>query len=274
MIREFWAYINIHRRAILGILLCALAAYALYLLYAARVQKANAVIVQADRLDQIAKQLERTQKIVQEKERDYNELYKITLQKRGKLTLKTIVRGNPSRLALTDSMLKTSERNRDAPPPVGRGYTRRDDSDFDITTPSAATAYELDLAFFNTPLYGLGKEFVRAELDTGINAIFLAALAVHESSWGNSALARQKNNLFGFGAYDRDPDMANAFSSKGECVAFVARFLREHYLDGSYYRGGTIKDINTLYSSDRKWSGNIYYTMMVIDEHIREKSGL
>ena len=36
----------------------------------------------------------------------------------------------------------------------------------------------------------------------GVNALFGVAVAAHESSWGNSHLARTRNNLFGIAAYD------------------------------------------------------------------------
>jgi len=39
----------------------------------------------------------------------------------------------------------------------------------------------------------------------GINPIFILALAIHESGWGKSQIARAKNNLFGWGAVDADP---------------------------------------------------------------------
>ncbi len=38
-----------------------------------------------------------------------------------------------------------------------------------------------------------------------INGIFLASIAIHESGWGTSQIANDKNNLFGYGSYDATP---------------------------------------------------------------------
>ena len=43
------------------------------------------------------------------------------------------------------------------------------------------------------------------EKQYNINGIFVAAVGIHESAWGTSKIARDKNNLFGYGAYDSDP---------------------------------------------------------------------
>ena len=44
-----------------------------------------------------------------------------------------------------------------------------------------------------------------AERKEGINARYFVAHAMLESGWGTSDIARLKRNLFGYGAYDRDP---------------------------------------------------------------------
>jgi beta-N-acetylglucosaminidase len=139
---------------------------------------------------------------------------------------------------------------------------------FIVKSQSTVTAYELNQAFEGTGLEGLGEAFVSAELNTGVNAVFLAGLAANESSWGHSYLANAKNNLFGFQAYDNDPTRsARSFSSKAECIAYVAQFLSEHYCDesGSYYRGGTIAAINTVYATDGNWKNNVYSIMRTIE---------
>lgn len=140
---------------------------------------------------------------------------------------------------------------------------------FIVKSPSTVTAYELNQAFEGTGLEGLGEAFVNAELKTGVNAVFLAGLAANESSWGRSYLANAKNNLFGFQAYDNDPTRsAKSFSSKSECVEYVAEFLSQHYCDesGSYYKGGTIAAINTVYATDSNWKNNIASIMHTIEK--------
>lgn len=152
--------------------------------------------------------------------------------------------------------------------------TTRRSSTFDVTVPSLVTAYEIDMILAGSPLAGLGRAFIEAEAESKINAMFLLALAVHESNWGSSVLAKEKNNLFGFGAYDSNPyHGAKVFASKEECVKHVAQFLREHYLEGSYYRGKTIQSINLTYASDRAWGEKIFATMTRLDNQI-QKLGL
>lgn len=143
-------------------------------------------------------------------------------------------------------------------------------STFDVTAPSLATAYEIDAILADTELAGLGRAFLEAEADSKVNAMFLLALAIHESDWGTSALAREKNNLFGFGAYDSNPyHGAMVFASKEDCVKYVAQFLRDHYIEGDYYRGTTIQSINQLYASDLAWGEKIFATMVRLDTKIQ-----
>ena len=47
--------------------------------------------------------------------------------------------------------------------------------------------------------------FYYIEKQYNINGVFVAAVGIHESEWGTSKIALQKNNLFGYGAYDSNP---------------------------------------------------------------------
>lgn len=141
---------------------------------------------------------------------------------------------------------------------------------FDVTAPSLVTAYEIDAILADTELAGLGRAFLEAEASSKVNAMFLLALAIHESDWGTSALAREKNNLFGFGAYDSNPyHGAMVFATKEDCVKHVAQFLRDHYIEGDYYRGKTIQSINQLYASDLAWGEKVFATMVKLDTKIQ-----
>lgn len=150
------------------------------------------------------------------------------------------------------------------------GLTQTRSSTFDVTAPSLVTAYEIDAILADTELAGLGRAFLEAEAASKVNAMFLLALAIHESDWGTSALAREKNNLFGFGAYDSNPyHGAMVFATKEDCVKYVAQFLRDHYIEGDYYRGTTIQSINQLYASDLAWGEKIFATMLRLDTKIQ-----
>lgn len=142
---------------------------------------------------------------------------------------------------------------------VSRGAFRRPDRT-PVRFPSGLTAEELAQRLNGTALALVASDFIQAEADTGVNALFLAALAAHESSWGTSDLARTKQNLFGFTAYDAAPDeSAASFASWSACIAYVARYLADEYLTpgGAYYDGGTLASIGSLYASDPLWASQI-----------------
>ena len=91
--------------------------------------------------------------------------------------------------------------------------------------------------------------FLEAEEDYGINACFLAAVAAAESGWGRSAMARNKNNIFGFGRKN--------FGSVEEGIDYVAWFLRKNYINenGKYYKGTSVADIGKTYCPDEgEWA--------------------
>lgn len=133
----------------------------------------------------------------------------------------------------------------------------------DLTVPSNANGAILDAMLKDTNLKGLGDAFASAELVYGINSIFLISLAMHESGHGTSKLAKNKNNLFGYQAYDRDPyNSAKKFSEVEEGIFTVAGALKANYLTkgGKYFKGYGIVDINHYYASDKNWNNAIKAT--------------
>lgn len=125
---------------------------------------------------------------------------------------------------------------------------------------SSISTAQLEEALQGTALAGLGAAFKKAEEDYGVNAVFLAGLAIHESDFGQSRIAREKNNLFGFKAYDRSPyKSAQHFSSFASGIDTVARYLSENYLTagGKYYSGMGIGDIGKRYATDPDWSKGV-----------------
>lgn len=127
----------------------------------------------------------------------------------------------------------------------------------DVRLKSGATASEIDERLKGTQMAGLGKAFVDAEAKYGINAWFLTGLAAHESAYGSSPIARDKNNLFGYGAYDQTPyTSARTFSSMAAGVEKVAENLSRAYLTegGSYFNGYGMEAINQRYATDKNWA--------------------
>lgn len=226
----------------------------------------EALDIQSQQLEKMIRDIEKLQFDVRQREASLVPIYERVLKREGRLTEKHVVRGAASRLAANDNFLISREAAS-----VSRSYPRYSPYHFDVTMPSAVTAYELEKVLEPTDLKGLGRSFVQAELTYGINAIFLTALAIHESRWGTSVLAQEKNNLFGFAAYDANPYLyAETFISKHECVLYVARFLRDNYISGQYSNGRNISDINYKYASDEQWGYKIFMLVLQIDNEIQE----
>ena len=117
--------------------------------------------------------------------------------------------------------------------------------------------------------------FYYIEKQYNINGIFVAAVGIHESAFGTSKLALQKNNLFGYGAYDSNPyNGAYNFSNYAESIDLMARVFVKYYLNpkgtniyggekasGKYYNGATLSGVNTKYATDKNWANGVYKQM-------------
>lgn len=117
--------------------------------------------------------------------------------------------------------------------------------------------------------------FYNMDKNYNMNGVFLAAMAIHESGWGTSTIAKDKKNLFGYGAYDRSPyESSFSFETYAEGIELVAKVLVKYYINeegtpiyeeevakGSYYNGPTVAGVNVRYASDQEWHNKIYKYM-------------
>ena len=117
--------------------------------------------------------------------------------------------------------------------------------------------------------------FYYIEQQYNINGVFVAAIGIHESAWGTSKIAKQKKNLFGYGAYDSNPyNGAYTFNEYSECIDLLARVLVKYYLNpkgtsiyngetavGTYYSSPTVSGVNNKYASDKNWANKVYSYM-------------
>jgi len=139
--------------------------------------------------------------------------------------------------------------------------------DLRFPSPSSVTGSALDgwLASNNSPLQGLGSAMVAAQNTYGVNATYLMAHAIIESGWGRSSISEDKNNLFGYGAYDSNPGIdAGLFPSEEYAIAFQAWEVRTNYLTpgaGFYYQSPTLDGMNKHYATDVNWSASIAAVM-------------
>lgn len=124
--------------------------------------------------------------------------------------------------------------------------------------------------------------FYYIEKQYNINGIFVASVGIHESAWGTSKISLQKNNLFGYGAYDSNPyNSAYSFSDYSESIDLVARAFVKYYLNpagtniyggekakGTYYNGETLTGINKKYATDKNWANAVYSHMKYLYEKL------
>lgn len=125
--------------------------------------------------------------------------------------------------------------------------------------------------------------FYNAEKKYNINGIFLASIAIHESSWGTSEISSDKKNLFGYGSYDSTPyESSYEFDTYAEGIDTVAKSLVKYYLNPSgtmiygnetaaawYYNGPTLKGVNTRYASDEDWHSKVFNYMETLYNRLR-----
>ena len=160
----------------------------------------------------------------------------------------------------------------------------------DLTKPSGLTLEDYKKILSNNYLDVFkiiednAENFYNAEQKYGINGVFLASIAIHESAWGTSFIARDKKNLFGFGAYDRDPyGMANTFDDYSKGIDDVAKYLVKNYLNkagtpiydgeiatGIYYNEPTLAGVNTKYCTDKEWATKLFRYMDMLYSKLGE----
>lgn len=150
-----------------------------------------------------------------------------------------------------------------------------------LNKPSGLSLEQFKKIFANEPkdtknvFKNNAQYFYYAEKQYNVNGVFLAAVAIHESGWGGSSIANNKNNLFGYGAYDRNPyESSYQFNDYSEGIDLVARVFAKYYLNpvgtkiydgnkavGTYYNGPTLAGVNVKYASDKNWANGVYTWM-------------
>lgn len=105
-------------------------------------------------------------------------------------------------------------------------------------------------------LKGLGAVFNRGSKKNDFDVLHNIGHSVLEASeeglWANSYIARIKNNIYGFAAYDLSPvESAKKFSSIQECIEIWSKWFDENYLEawGQFYYGNCEKGVNFVYAS-------------------------
>ena len=156
--------------------------------------------------------------------------------------------------------------------------------DMDLSVPSGLTLSDFKTVLSNNlsdknKIFEQSAEyFYKAEQKYKVHGIFLASIGIHESAWGTSKIANDKNNLFGFTAYDSDPyNSATSFDNYENAINKVAEVLSTKYLHvagtkisdeltatGTYFNGTTAKSVNVRYASDTGWADKVFNYMQYL----------
>ncbi|MFJ8064793.1 glucosaminidase domain-containing protein [Psychrobacillus sp. NPDC096426] len=117
-------------------------------------------------------------------------------------------------------------------------------------------------------LIGLGNFLKQMEDEYHINALFILALAQHESAYGLSNRALEYNNLFGLYVTDNNP-LAKYFDTVEQNIEeLITKFLNKNYIppNAGYAYGAAFGNkatgFNVKYASDPYWgakaAGHLY----------------
>ena len=124
----------------------------------------------------------------------------------------------------------------------------------------------------SSPLNGLGFAFKDAEAEHNVNALFLLAHAIHESKWGTSKIATDKNNLFVADGNSSTYENAGDFHSFADSINAEAEFISSAYLTSNkgFYKGAFLgnksEGMNVHFDSDPFWGQKIAGKMYELDK--------
>lgn len=127
-------------------------------------------------------------------------------------------------------------------------------------------------------LKGLGNYLKEAEEKYEINALMILGMAIHESYYGLSYLAQDRNNLFGMNAIDGDENQAEHFAAPEQAIdALATRYLNKNYINplGKHANGAAFgnksRGFNVKYASDPYWGQKIAGHMYRADKALGSK---
>ena len=143
----------------------------------------------------------------------------------------------------------------------------------DVTKLSGLKAEDYAKIINGTGLEGYGYAFEGVEKKYKVNGLFVLGICIIESGWGNSSLARNKNNFTGMFAYDGNAYASGkTFNDLEDCVNYTADRLQQNYLTqgGKFYSGGkSIFNVNVYYCTQASWAFKIINTIQdEIKEHL------
>ena len=83
--------------------------------------------------------------------------------------------------------------------------------------------------------------FLNASNKTGLDPRYIMAHAAWESAWGTSRIAKDKNNYYGIGAYNKSPyASAKTFNTAADGILAGAEWIKTNYTDRGQYTLNTM----------------------------------
>ncbi|MDO5398280.1 MAG: glucosaminidase domain-containing protein, partial [bacterium] len=97
----------------------------------------------------------------------------------------------------------------------------------------------------------------KAQNDSGISALAILGIGAFESGWGTSKIARDKGNLWGYGAVDSNPygGAYNFGNNTGEAAQKYAANLLKDFYNG--WGEKTIAEMGYNYATNKSWSSDV-----------------
>lgn len=146
------------------------------------------------------------------------------------------------------------------------------------TSKPSSTSFN-DLKRNESQLYNEGQTFIDAQNSYGVNALLIFSMACLESGYGRSRYAIERNNLFGWNAFDSNPDSATTFSSISQAIIEHMGINLRGYTDimdarffGTHI-GNKGSGFNVKYASDPYWGMKIAAIAYEIDKLAANNDG-
>ncbi|MCM3636528.1 S-layer homology domain-containing protein [Sporosarcina luteola] len=135
-------------------------------------------------------------------------------------------------------------------------------------------------AIVKSKLRGLGSYIKEMEAQYRVNGLFILSTAMHESDFGMSRNALEKNNLFGIRVFDSTPEAGEKYATPQRSIeAFVLEYANKNYgTPGAAYAkgaapGNKTSGFNVHYASDPTWGAKISGHMWRTDKAMGGKDG-
>lgn len=124
-------------------------------------------------------------------------------------------------------------------------------------------------------LAGLGYLFNHYSRLYDFDVLHNLAHAILESAAGTSAIARKKNNLYGWAAYDNSPMYsAHGFESYEQCIEQWSKWFNREYLkpDGKHFRGNNEYCVGVVYHTSPVASINKSFIVQDLRNKLENKN--